>query len=82
MRAAPRSATAVLGVVLLLGAAGSARSAQGAGVTVPPVETVQGTRLQLVGCAARGMLWKELYALSATPPPSWASRCPSCCGWT
>ena len=71
MRAGPRIAAAfavALGAGLPPGAAESARAAQVAGVAVPSVETVQGARLQLVGCAAREMLWEELYALSLYLP--------------
>ena len=71
MRAGPRIAAALaaaMGAGLLPGATESARAAQVAGVTVSPVETVQGARLQLVGCAAREMLWKELYAFTLYLP--------------
>lgn len=68
MRAGPGIAAA-FAVALCAGLLpGAAESAQVAGVTVLPVETVQGARLRLVGCAAREMLWKELYALSLYLP--------------
>ena len=65
---ASRLCRAVLGAGLLLGLAGPAWSAQVAGVTVPPTETVQGRQLRLVGCASREMLWMNLYALSLYLP--------------
>lgn len=50
-----------------------AKAAQVAGVTLPPTETVQGTRLQLTGCAAREELWMNFYAVSLYLPWEMAS---------
>lgn len=52
----------------LLACAAPAWSAQIAGVTLPPTESVQGTQLQLAGCAAREELWMDLYAVSLYLP--------------
>ncbi len=52
----------------LLACAPPAWAAQVAGITLPPTETVQGTQLQLAGCAVREELWMNLYAISLYLP--------------
>ena len=67
---APNASTFGRTVLLasVLACARPAWAAQVAGVTLPPAETVQGTRLQLGGCAAREELWMDLYAVSLYLP--------------
>lgn len=60
---------AVAAVLAVLSASFPARAAQIAGVTLPATEVVHGTRLSLVGCAAREELWTDLYVVSVYLPP-------------
>lgn len=48
-------------------------AAQVAGVSLPPTETVEGTQLQLAGCAVREQLWTNIYAVSFYLPRESAS---------
>jgi hypothetical protein len=62
----PLARTALAAVMCC--AAPDAWTAQVAGVTLPPTESVQGRQLWLAGCAVRESLWMELYAVSLYLP--------------
>jgi len=57
----------------LIACATPAWSAEVAGVTLPPTESVQGTPLPLAGCAVYEKLWMNVYAVSLYLPRGTAS---------
>lgn len=57
-----------MAVLALLLAARTVAAAEIAGITLPPSETVNGTRLELAACAVREELWTNLYVVSLYTP--------------